>query len=74
MSELWTVEFSLIMQDVTDSDTPSIDGEMLVRGRDIFEVLEKATNKLSAFGYDGQIIHGANRSNFEKTKGETENE
>ena len=68
MSELWSVEFSLVMQDVVDSDTPSIDGEMLVRGRDIFEVLEKATNKLSSFGYDGFIIHGANRNNFEKNE------
>ena len=74
LNELWAVEFSLMMQDVVVNDTPSIDGEILVRGNSIFNVLEKAKNKLRTFGYDRLIIHGASRSNFEKTKGETENE
>ena len=74
MNELWAVEFSLMMRDVIGNDTPSIDGEILVRGRDIFVVLEKAKNRLKTFGYDGLIIHGASRSDLEKTKGETENE
>lgn len=72
MSELWTVEFSLMMQDV-GSSTPSVDGEMLVRGHDIFDVLEKAKDRLGKFNYDGIIIHGASRCGFEK-KGEKENE
>lgn len=71
MSELWTVEFSLMMQNVAESSTPSVDGEMLVRGHDIFDVLEKARGRLSKFGYDGLIIHGASRCGLEK-KGETE--
>lgn len=74
MDELWAVEFSLMMRDVISNDNPSIDGEILVRGRDIFDVLEKAKKKLSTFGYDCLVIHGASRSNFEKTKGETDNE
>ena len=72
MSELWTVEFSLMMQDV-GSSTPSVDGEMLVRGHDIFDVLEKAKDRLDKFNYDGVIIHGASRCGFEK-KGAKENE
>lgn len=72
MSELWTVEFSLMMQDV-GSSTPSIDGEMLVRGHDIFDVLEKAKDRLGKFNYDGIIIHGASRCGLEK-KGVKENE
>lgn len=73
MSELWTVEFSLTMRDVVGDNTPSIDGEIVVRGYDIFDVLDKARDRLSKFGYDGVVIHGANRSGFEK-KGEKENE
>ena len=69
MSELWSVEFSLVSRGVTESDTPSIDGEIVVRGYDIFDVLDKADKRLKTFGYDGVIIHGANRSGFEK-KGE----
>ena len=69
MSELWTVEFSLTMQDVAESSTPSVDGEMLVRGYDIFDVLEKAKNRLCKFNYDGVIIHGASRCGLGK-KGE----
>ena len=72
MSELWTVEFSLTMQDVVGSNTPSVDGEMLVRGYDIFDVLEKANNRLGKFNSDGVIIHGASRYGFEK-KGAKEN-
>ena len=70
MSELWTVEFSLIMRDYGDC-TPSIDGEMLVRGHDIFDVLEKAKDRLNTFGFDHVNIHGASRCGLEK-KGETE--
>ena len=66
MKELWSVEFSLISRDVIESDTPSIDGEIVVRGCDIFDVLDKAEKRLKTFGYDGVIIHGANRSGFEK--------
>lgn len=73
MSELWSVKFSLMMQDVIGSSTPSVDGEMLVRGHDIFDVLEKARGRLSKFGYDGLIIHGASRCGLKK-KGEKENE
>lgn len=73
MSELWTVEFSLTMQDVVGSSTPSVDGEILVRGHDIFDVLEKARGRLSKFGYDGLVIHGASRCGLEK-KGAKENE
>lgn len=73
MSELWTVKFSLTMQDVIGSSTPSVDGEMLVRGYDIFDVLEKARGRLGKFGYDGLVIHGASSCGFEK-KGAKENE
>lgn len=73
MDELWTVEFGLLMRDVVDSDTPSVDGEMLVRGYDIFDVLEKAKKRLEGFGYDGVIIHGASSCGFDK-KGAKENE
>lgn len=73
MKELWSVEFSLVMRDVIENDTPSIDGEIVVRGYDIFDVLDKARDRLSKFGYDSVVIHGANRSGYEK-KGEKENE
>ena len=73
MSELWTVEFSLMMEDVAESNTPSVDGEMLVRGHDIFDVLERAKDRLNKFGYDGFFIHGASRCGLEK-KGAKENE
>jgi len=59
VGEFWTVEFSLLMQDVIKSDTPSVDGEMLIRGSNIFEVLEKAKRRLFGFDYDRVIIHGA---------------
>lgn len=73
MNELWNVEFSLLMRDVVKSDTPSVDGEMLVRGLDIFDVLEKAKKRLAGFGYDNVIIHSASRFGFNK-KGVKENE
>lgn len=66
MNELWTVEFSLLMRDVTTSDTPSVDGEMLVWGHDVFDVLEKAKQRLAGFGYDNVVIHGTNRCGFDK--------
>lgn len=66
MDELWTVEFSLLMRDVAKSDTPSVDGEMLVRGHVIFDVLEKAKQWLAGFGYDNVIIHDASRCGFDK--------
>ena len=72
MSELWAVEFSLVMGEVLGNDIPSIDGEMVIRGTDIFDVLQKATDRLNTFGFNNVIIHGANRSGFEK-KGEKEN-
>ena len=73
MNELWTVEFSLMMQDIVGSSTPSVDGKMLVRGHDVFDVLEKANNRLGKFNYDSVIIHGAIRCISEK-KGAKENE
>ena len=66
MGEFWTVEFSLLMQDVIKSDTPSVDGEMLIRGSNIFEVLEKAKRRLFGFDYDRVIIHAVWRDGFEK--------
>lgn len=66
MDELWTVEFNLLMRDIVKSDTPSVNGEMLVRGHDIFDVLEKAKKWLAGFGYDNVIIHGASRCGFDK--------
>lgn len=72
MDELWRVEFSLTM-DSPEDVTPGIDGEILIRGSDIFDVLAKARKRLSTFGYDHVILHGANRSGYEK-KGEKENE
>lgn len=72
MSELWTVEFSLMMKDL-EICTPSVDGELLVRGTDIFDVLAKARERLNTFGFDHMTIHGANRCGFEK-KGAKENE
>ena len=66
--ELWTVEFNLMVNDL-ESFTPSIDGEMLVRGTDIFDVLEKARGRLSKFGFDQVTIHGANRSGFDRKGG-----
>ena len=74
MSELWSVEFSLVMDNIVDTDTPSVDGELVVRGTDIFDVLKKAKNRLHTFGYDHVIIHGATRSGFEHGKGAKENE
>ena len=65
MGELWTVEFSLTMINFDDC-TPSVDGEMLVRGTDIFDVLEKAKNRLNTFGFDHVVIHGANLCGFKK--------
>ena len=69
MNELCTVEFSLTMQDLIENCTPSVDGVIVVRGHDIFDVLEKADKRLKTFGYDSVIIHGASRDGFEK-KGE----
>lgn len=65
MDELWAVEFNLSMRDI-DSYTPSVDGEIVVRGTDIFDVLEKAKGRLNMFGFDYLVIHGANRCGFEK--------
>jgi hypothetical protein len=66
MKELWSVEFSLAMKDFVESDTPGIDGEILVKGDDIYEALEKARYRLNKLGYDDIIIHSAIRSGFEK--------
>ena len=63
--ELWSVEFNLCMNDV-ESSVPSIDGEMLVRGKDIFEVLEKAREQLKKFGFDHFAIHGADHGLIRK--------
>ena len=61
--ELWTVEFSLSMNDI-EKDVPNIDGEMLVRGNDIFDVLDKAEEQLKKFGFDHYVVHGANREGY----------
>lgn len=60
MDELWTVEFSLTMIDFGCS-TPGASGELFVRGTDIFDVLEKAKNRLAVFGFDHMNICGAKR-------------
>lgn len=73
MSELWLVEFSLVMKDITEkTSTPGIDGEVIVRGYDIFDVLDKARSKLNTFGFDDVIIHSAHRGGYDK-KGAKEN-
>ena len=69
MSELWLVEFRLVMKDIKETCTPCIDGEVVVRGYDIFDVLDKARSKLNTFGFDDVIIH----SGYNK-KGAKENE
>lgn len=79
MRELWTVEFTLMANDVIYDGEPSLDGKMLVRGDDIHQVLKKATDRLNAYcniGYDILTIHGARRCDPENRymKGETENE
>ena len=68
MDELWTVEFCLTMQDIEDP-TPSVDGELIVRGHDIFKVLDIAKARLGEFGFDHIVINCATRCGFEK-KGE----
>ena len=65
MDELWEVEFSLMMK-LVEHCTPSLDGELLVRGTDIFDVLDKAKDKLNTFGFDFVTIHGANRCGLER--------
>ena len=65
--ELWVVKFSLFMNDV-GKDVPSVRGDMLVRGSDIFKVLEEAQDRLKNFGFDQVVINGADHG-FKK-KGE----
>lgn len=65
--ELWEVKFSLLMNDV-GKDIPSVDGRMLVRGSNIFDILEKAQDRFKNFGFDYATIHGADHG-FKK-KGE----
>lgn len=60
MKKLWSVEFSLAMQNFVESDMPSIYGQLLVRGNDITDAIERAKYKLNKLGYDEAIIHGAN--------------
>ena len=72
MDELWIVKFCLMMRDVGHC-TPSLDGELFVRGADIFDVLDKAKNKLNTFGFDHVIVHGANCYSF-KRNNEKEND
>ena len=64
---LWVVKFSLFMNDV-GKDVPSVRGDMLVRGSDIFKVLEEAQDRLKNFGFDQAVIDGADHG-FKK-KGE----
>lgn len=68
MNELWTVEFHLCMRDF-NNDTPALDGELIVRGNDIFDVLDKAKNRLAELGFDYIEINRADRTDYEK-KGE----
>lgn len=66
MNELWwTVEFTLMMSNTEDL-APCIDGEMTIRGTDIFDVLDKASDRLKNFGYDRYVVHKV----YGKEKGE----
>lgn len=70
MDELWEVEFHAAMKDC-EHPTPGLDGELIVRGTDIFDVLEKAKAQISRFGFDHITINCATRYGFEReTKGE----
>lgn len=57
MSELWMVNFHAEMSDI-EKDVPVLDGKLLVNGTDIFEVLEKARDKIKEFGFDRMVING----------------
>lgn len=61
MDDWWNVDFSLTACDVIDECVPRIDGRMTVLGTDIFDVLEKAREKLKIFGFDNITLHGATR-------------
>ena len=63
--EMWAVDFSLEMEDVTEG-CPVLTGTLCVWGHDIFNVLEKATEKLKSFGFDRIIITGAHDSKDDK--------
>ena len=64
--EIWAVDFSLEMEDITEG-CPDLTGTLFVWGHDIFDVLEKAREKLKSFGFDRIVIKGArNAENREK--------
>ena len=69
MDELWEVEFHVSMENL-GCPTPGLDGELIVRGTDIFDVLEKAKARISSFGFDHMTINCATRCGFELKKRE----
>lgn len=58
MEELWLVNFHAEMNDLENS-APALDGKLRVNGTDIFDVLNKAKERISQFGFDRMVIHGA---------------
>lgn len=59
MKELWVVNFHGKMIDVINDPTPAIDGELVVRGNGIQNVIITAEQRLEMFGFDGVQILGA---------------
>lgn len=54
---LYDVMFEL--SDNLESDYPYISGTIIVHAKNIFEALEKASDKLKTFGYAHTRLHGA---------------
>ena len=66
--DYWSVSFQLIMDDITKSECPCITGDIVVRGKNIFEVLQTANIKLKSFGYDRTIIDKAKRNDMQNER------
>ena len=69
LGSLWKVEFSVSMHDC-EYACPIVEGSMMVWGKDIFTVLEKAREKIETFGYDVVVINGAHNIDRIKEEGD----